>query len=80
MIVYIAIQTNTFEGEAVEEHILGVYDSNPGAWGRNDDVKAAYGDIPGVVYRVIPTQINDDIDPELLQFPGVKWQNFLFGF
>lgn len=61
MIVYIAIQVNSFEGESMEENILGVYDSNSAAWARNDNVKAECGELVGTFYKVIPTQLNDDL-------------------
>lgn len=59
-VVYIAVQVNCFEAEAMEQIILGVYDEEQLALDRNDEMKAGYEGL-SMFFKVIPTVINEPI-------------------
>jgi len=59
--VYIAVQVNCFEAEAMEQIILGVYDTTTLACERNDEAKDECQGMGSMFFKVIPPVINEPI-------------------
>ena len=59
--VYIAVQVNCFEAEAMEQIILGVYDTTTLACERNDEAKDECQGMGSMFFKVIPAVINEPI-------------------